>query len=138
LNEIEAPTEQETLTKEAYDMKTKTFADVECEAVENTFDDIVAKTALHVAQAKDQRCLYNVKIAEAEANFPDGGPRSEARRCIVVDYSQNVQIPQVGASQPGKTYYMSPIKVFIFGIVICSVVGRFLDAYIYNDGQGSP
>ena len=107
-------------------MKTKTFADVECEAVENTFDDIVAKTALHVAQAKDQRCLYNVKIAEAEAN------------CIVVDYSQNVQIPQVGASQPGKTYYMSPIKVFIFGIVICSVVGGFLDAYIYNDKDKAP
>ena len=138
LNEIEAPTEQEApIEQEVYDMKTKTYADVECEAVENTFDHLVGKAALHVSQAKDQRRLCNLKIAEAEEDFAAGVPHIEARRCIVVDYSQNVQIPQVGASQPGKTYYMSPIKVFIFGIVNCSVAGGTLDAYIYHEGQGA-
>ena len=140
-NETEAPLteeeEEEEPTEEAYDMKAKTYADVECEAIDNTFDDIVVKAALHVAQAKDQRRLCNVKIAEAETDFAAGILHSEARRCIVVDYSQNVQIPQVGASQPGKTYYMSPIKVFIFGIVNCTFAGGSLQAYIYNEGQGA-
>jgi hypothetical protein len=54
-----------------------------------------------------------LKITEAEEDFAAGVPHIEARRCIVVDYSQNVQIPQVGASQPGKTYYMLPIKFLI-------------------------
>ena len=102
-------------------------------------DDIgklMAKAALHVEQAKDQRRLCNERIGEAENDYSAGVPHGKARRCLVVDYCQNVDMPQLGANQPGKTYYLSPLRVFVFGIVNCGLSGGTLDAYVYHEGEG--
>ena len=63
-------------------------------------------------------------------------PHSETSRCIVMDYSQNAGIPQFADTQPGKTYYYSPVTVNIFGIVDCSIKGGKLDCFVYHKGQG--
>ena len=36
---------------------------------------------------------------------------------VVVDYCKNLQVPHLGADQPGDTYYFSPIWVYCLGIV---------------------
>jgi hypothetical protein len=97
---------------------------------------LMVKAALHVERAKDQRRLCNERIGEAEIDFAAQVPHEEARRCLVVDYCQNVDMPQLGANQPGKTYYLSPLRVFVFGIVNCGLPGGTLDAYIYHEGEG--
>ena len=53
-----------------------------------------------------------------------------------MDYSQNVGLPQFGASQAGPSYYYSPLNVYIFGIVDCGVEGGQLDAFVYTEGKG--
>eukprot|EP00536_Pseudo-nitzschia_multiseries_P011867 jgi/Psemu1/30335/gm1.30335_g len=59
----------------------------------------------------------------------------QARRyCSVVDYCQNAQLPNLGATQPGDTYYMAPLTVAILGIVDCSLEGGSLDAFAYHKG----
>lgn len=121
----------------AYDAETDKYMNVAVSAYDNTpLSDILKKAALHVKQADDQRRLCNLKISEAEEDFAAGTPHHLARKAIVVDYSQNVDMPQLGASQPGRSYYYSPLKVFVFGIVNCGLPGGTLDAYVYHEGQG--
>ena len=42
----------------------------------------------------------------------------------------------MGGRQAGKSYYCSPLKVNVFGIVDCCVVGGELHAYPYHVGMG--
>ena len=39
-----------------------------------------------------------------------------------MDYSQNAEFPQLGANQPGKSYYLSPRSIYIFGIALTVVL----------------
>ena len=101
------------------------------------FNDIVQGARLHVEQAKDQRELSNEKIEQAIADQSDGGKlHSECVRTLVMDYSQNADLPQLGANQPGKSYYLSPLSIYIFGIVDAGIKGGVLDAYVYPEHQG--
>ena len=43
---------------------------------------------------------------------------------------------QFGASQPGDTYYFSLLKINVFGIFDCSILGGSLGDHVYNEGQG--
>ena len=54
----------------------------------------------------------------------------------MADYSQSEQLPYFGNEQPGETYYYSPLKVSIFGIVDFSVKGGKLTAFVYHEGEG--
>ena len=47
-----------------------------------------------------------------------------------------MELPFLGASQPGDTYYFSPLKINVFGIVDCSIFGGSLGAHVYDEGQG--
>ena len=100
------------------------------------YNKTIEDASLHVKQAADMRRYCNDKIKQAQID--DTANKSHQDKCysIVMDYSQNISLPQVGQSQPGKTYYWSPLKVFLFGIVNCGVPGGELDSYVYHEGQG--
>ena len=80
--------------------------------------------------------MRNQKIEEAKEDARQKKDHTESRRRIVMDYAQNVGLPQFGDSQAGPSYYYSPITVNIFGIVDTSKVGGRLDAIVYHKGQG--
>ena len=103
---------------------------------DDEYESLILDAALHVRQADDMRRLCNVKIDEAISDTKSGKSHAERSRCIVQDYSQNADVPQLGASQPGKTYYMSSLRAFLFGIVDCGIEGGALDVYVYHEGQG--
>ena len=90
------------------------------------------KATLHVRQALIQRQLANAKIQQAidTANLP----HSERSYCFIADYSQNVELPFFGSSQPGDSYYFSPLKINVFGVVDCSIFGGKLSAHVYHEG----
>eukprot|EP00536_Pseudo-nitzschia_multiseries_P016131 jgi/Psemu1/44976/gm1.44976_g len=75
-----------------------------------------------------------MKIKEAHHDYLDAVQHSERRYCLVVDYCQNAQLPNLGATQPGDTYYMTPLTIAILGIVDCSLEGGSLDAFAYHEG----
>jgi len=60
----------------------------------------------------------------------------QGSRTFIADYSQNASIPMFGQSQPGDTYYFSPMTINIFGIVDCSIRGGTLAAHVYTEGDG--
>jgi hypothetical protein len=125
--------------EQAYNPITKTFSDVAVTLVEDEIDysSALAKATLHVRKADDQRRLCNEKIAESESDYANDVPHQSARRVIIVDYSQNAEMPQLGSNQPGKSYFYVPLGVYIFGIVNCGIPGGELDACVYHEGEGS-
>ena len=95
-------------------------------------ESIITKASLHVRQAAIQRQLANKKIQEAidTADLP----HSQRTYTFIADFSQNMELPFFGESQPGDTYYFSPLKINVFGIVDCSVFGGKLSAHVYDEG----
>eukprot|EP00536_Pseudo-nitzschia_multiseries_P019136 jgi/Psemu1/59156/gm1.59156_g len=97
---------------------------------------ILMGASLHVKQGADQRQVYSMKIKEAHHDYLHTVQHSEPRCTLVVDYCQNAQLPNLGATQPGNTYYMTPLTIAILGIVDCSLEGGSLDAFAYHEGIG--
>ena len=97
-------------------------------------ESILRKATLHVQQATVQRKLANTRIQQA-IDTKDL-PHHERHYCFIADFSQNMDLPFFGESQPGDTYYFSPLKINVFGIVDCSIFGGKLSAHVYSEGVG--
>ena len=104
-------------------------------------DDVaLLKVALeHVVAAKAQRELHRRKNNEsgaARATIP-ALPRKEQVHSYTGDYCQNAAMPQMGADQPGETYYCSPLIVPIFGIAEPNLSNEndHLHAYVYYEQE---
>ena len=95
---------------------------------------ILQKATLQVQQAMIQRQLANKKIQEAidSADLP----HSQLKYTFIADFSQNMELPCFGASQPGDTYYFSALKINVFGVVDCSIFGGKLSVHVYHEGVG--
>eukprot|EP00977_Amphora_coffeiformis_P007840 scaffold1724_cov158-Amphora_coffeaeformis.AAC.6 len=60
----------------------------------------------------------------------------ERKDCIVADYCQNLALPHLGHSQPGETYYFSPLTVCCFGTADTATDKPQMRAYVYSEGDG--
>ena len=96
---------------------------------------LVLKAAKHVEMARVQRELFIRKKNEALFDTKALVSRKHRRFCFVADYSQNAYIPNFQEEQPGKTYYYSPMNVYIFGIVNAGVQPYKLTAPLYFEGE---
>eukprot|EP00536_Pseudo-nitzschia_multiseries_P006898 jgi/Psemu1/16408/gm1.16408_g len=84
----------------------------------------------------DQNDVYAPLVTEPEAALSENNK-------ILIDASLHVKqaadqrrLPNLGATQPGDTYYMTPLTIAILGIVDCSLEGGSLDAFAYHEGNG--
>jgi hypothetical protein len=95
-------------------------------------ESILTKASLHVQQGVIQRQVANKKIQEAidTADLP----HLQRTYTFIADFSQNMELPFFGKSQPGDTCYFSPLKINVFGIVDCSIFGGKLSAHVYDKG----
>ena len=101
-------------------------------------EDLVQKAALHIRQAQGMRQFANLKVEQAQRHMDEGLEHCDAHRCLVMDYAQNGQVPFLGNVQPGATYYYTPLRINIFGLVDPAMdkgTGH-LDAYVYDERQG--
>ena len=101
-------------------------------------ENIILKAATHVRQTRSQRQLTNLKIEQAIfTNDEVLSVLSQEQRVqtIIIDYCQNLNLPHLGADQPGDTYYFSPLSIFCFGV--CNAINNELTAYIYNESEGA-
>jgi hypothetical protein len=84
-------------------------------------NEAIKGATLHMKQAEVQCALANKKMQEA---IDDAGKtHSERRQTFIADNCQNMELPYFGESQPGDTYYFSPLKNTVFGVVDCSLFG---------------
>ena len=97
-------------------------------------ETLLENATLHVQQAAVQMKLANQPIEKSIQD--DNLPHSQCCYCFITDFSQNMELPFFGSSQPGDAYYFSPLKIKIFGIVDCSVPGVTLSAHVYDEGVG--
>ena len=113
-----------------------TFADANDDSDDDDDDDeqehnegVVEAASVHVEQAKIQRELFNQKIKDAKESRDL--PREQRTATWVLDYAQNMSLPQFGSEQPGQTYYLCPMNVYVFGIVDTST--DKLHAKVYGE-----
>jgi len=91
----------------------------------------------HVIDAKEMKRYAREKIQEAKDNYNDPFLTWEERiDCWVADYCQNMGVPSTEDTQPGATYYWTPLAIYCFGIVNTGVPVERLRAYIYHKGEG--
>ena len=94
----------------------------------------ILAAAKHVEMAKLQRELFNKKKEEA---FNDRNkPKEDRVYTLVADYAQNMYLPNFASSQPGATYYYSPLNEYCFGVVDASTRPSKLYGHVYLEDLG--
>jgi hypothetical protein len=60
------------------------------------------------------------------------------RKVLTIDTGQNLCLPNFEGDQPGDTYYMSPLTVYLFGVVDNSPQngGDQMNAFIWQEFEG--
>lgn len=103
----------------------------------------ILKAAIHVEQARAQRKLVNTKTEQARADRMNDVSHPNRTYTFIADYCQNLALPHFGQTQPGDTYYLTPLSLYVFGVVDVSHVGNgaeeeqdHLYAHIYKEGTG--
>ena len=97
---------------------------------------ILAEADQHVKDAKIMREYANEKMKEARAAKSVDVPWDQQKDCLVADYCQNMALPYLGMTQPGETYYFSPLTVQCFGTADASIEPAQMRAYVYHEGEG--
>jgi hypothetical protein len=130
---LPATTEEVTSDEEDHEEEQEKEEDVDEEVLERERE--IVKAVKHVKMARAQRLLVNDKTRLARET------RSEAHEnrvhTFIVDYGQNMALPWFGTSQPGDTYYYTPLNVYNLGVVdVSHPDGEHLYCHIYKEGDG--
>jgi hypothetical protein len=96
-------------------------------------NEIIA-VAKHVEMAQKQRILFNNK--KDIAFLDKDKPKEDRVFTFVADYAQNMYLPNFASSQPGATYYYSPLNEYCFGVVDGSTRPFTLYAHVYLEDLG--
>eukprot|EP00977_Amphora_coffeiformis_P029354 scaffold40233_cov191-Amphora_coffeaeformis.AAC.1 len=97
---------------------------------------IILHAEKHVKDAKAMREYANMKMNEARHSTIND-EWSVIKDCLVADYCQNLSLPHTGMTQPGDTYYFSPLTVNCFGTADAGYELPKMRAYVYNEGEGA-
>lgn len=104
------------------------------------------KAVRHVVSAKAQRKYLNMAIKEALAHLKLNAPHAERHYVFICDYAQNMSYPSLPDEQAGETYYLTPLSVYVFGMVDAAHLydgvmgvedGEHMDAHIYKEAMGA-
>ena len=107
----------------------ETPLDVECN------EKIILEAETHVKAAICMREYANNKMKEARI-AKDIASWADSKDCLVADYCQNLSLPHQGMTQPGETYYYSPLTVNCFGTADAGYEKHQMRAYVYHEGEG--
>ena len=116
------------------------------DAQSNVTEAMILEAVRHVQAAKAQREYLRKREEEAVSDSKNNVSHSERRHCITLDYCMNVEVPHLGAEQPGITYYLQKYNGYILGIVNSAhefadadeeeKFGHFMNAYLYEEWEG--
>jgi hypothetical protein len=91
----------------------------------------------HVKMARAQRQLVNEKMDKAKEDALANTIHTQRTHTFIVDYGQNMALPWFGTSQPGDTYYYTPLTIFNLGVVdVSHPDGEHLYCHLYKEGDG--
>jgi hypothetical protein len=87
----------------------------------------------HVHQSRSMRGLVQLKTQLAIQSLLDLKRHPERDHMVVCDFAQNLPLPHYGGEQPGEMYYLSALKIHLFGIVDLSVMPNKLTCYVNKE-----
>jgi hypothetical protein len=61
--------------------------------------------------------------------------RCVAMLAMIADYSQNVNLPHFESTQPGETYFHTPLSIYLFGVVDTSNDDHLI-GHLFREGDG--
>eukprot|EP00977_Amphora_coffeiformis_P002610 scaffold490_cov186-Amphora_coffeaeformis.AAC.1 len=96
-------------------------------------EKLLTEAAQHVYAARVMREYANNKMNESKSTKNDC-PWRESKDVLVADYCQNLALPHTGMTQPGETYYYSPLSVYCFGTADGGAERPSMRAYVYDEG----
>ena len=76
----------------------------------DSFDEHLAYSIAFARSARAQRDLYRKKTTKAQQDALSNVPHVDREYTFVADYGQNMEMPAFNKSQPGETYYYSPLS----------------------------
>ena len=97
-------------------------------------ESIIEEARQHVNDAKVMREYANMKMKEARELKAASPPWGQSKDCLVADYCQNMSLPHQGMTQPGDTYYFSPLTINCFGTADTGFENPKMRAYVYDEG----
>jgi hypothetical protein len=102
-----------------------------------TSEQAILDAANHVRMARAQRELVNAKVQAAREDSINAVDHFHRTYTFIVDYGQNMELPFFGGSQPGDTYYYTPLNIFNLGFVdVADARGDHLYCHLYREGDG--
>jgi hypothetical protein len=100
-------------------------------------EEEIMKAGEHVKMARAQFSLVKEKIEQAKADRRNKVQQhSDRTYTLIIDYRQNMALPYFGESQPGDTYYFTPLNIYNLGVVDVSEEQDKLYCHIYQEGGG--
>lgn len=108
--------------------------DVSVDKIALEWERRILEASTHVRRARVQRALANQKIETAKLHKQQNVHHSERTYTFIADYCQNMSLPFFGSSQPGETYYYTPLNVYLFGVVDASADDH-LHGHLYKEGD---
>jgi hypothetical protein len=98
---------------------------------------LLSSASDHVCMTQIMREMAREETTKAIRHTIAQYPHQE-RHCVRVgDYRQNLAGPHFGGAQPDDTYYLSPITVFLFGLVDLSTSPNQMNCYTYGENEGN-
>ena len=104
---------------------------------DDELEEAMVKVGRHIEEARSMRELLGVLHAEAQKCTEDGVDDEEMCIVLIIDFCQNMEMPSFNGTQPGETYYYSPMTVPTLGIVDGNTKDNILYAYIYSEAEGN-
>ena len=99
---------------------------------------LIKEASEHVKMASAQQKLVSNKIELARSDGKNQVPHRDRTYTLIVDYAQNMELPWFGETQPGETYYYTPLAIYNFGVVdVSHPAGDHLYAHLYKEGDGA-
>ena len=95
----------------------------------------VAKIKEYVLQARGMKIICENKQLQVKetANLPP----SEQIVTVIGDYAHNLDLIHTGDEKSGECYYMSPVNLYIFGLVDDSLHKNKCKGFTYLESMGS-
>jgi len=112
----------------------------------NTMDKewelMLLRAVVHVRAARAQSILYQECMKCAVSDTKQNVCHDSKTYTLVVDYCQNMEVPEFNKEQPGCAYYFSPVGVYTCGVVNHGhlnndgTVREHMHAHVYHEGTG--
>jgi hypothetical protein len=99
------------------------------------WERLLLDASLHVQRARAQRQLLHNKQTKATRDKVNNISHCNRHYCLIADYSQNLNLPHFGSTQPGETYFYTPLILYLFGVVDTSNHDHLI-GHLFREGDG--